>query len=74
MIKVEDKKNESIQKIKCNVTDCLHNCIDDSSCRLDCIKVGIMSNKTKAKCEDGTCCTSYDFGSNLNESEKTGGN
>ena len=26
-------------KIKCNVVKCVHNCIDDSTCRLNTIKV-----------------------------------
>ena len=72
-----DEKNKQTdigigQKIKCNVTDCMHNCIDDSTCRLESIKVGIMSDKPKANCEDGTCCTSYNFGGDLNETEVTG--
>ena len=50
----------------------MHNCINDSTCRLESIKVGIMSDYTKAKSEDGTCCRSYDFGGDLNETEVTG--
>ncbi len=69
----KDNKNKD-QKIICGVTDCIHNCSLDSSCRLDCIKVNVSNDKTKAECEDGTCCRSYDFGGNLNESEILGGN
>lgn len=60
------------QKIKCGVTDCMHNCIDDSTCRLECIKVNVMSDRSKASCKDGTACCSYDFGGDLNEAEMTG--
>ena len=68
-----EETNKGIgQKIKCNVSECTHNCIEDSTCRLECIKVGVMSDKVNAKCEDETCCNSYDFGGDLNKTEITG--
>jgi hypothetical protein len=70
----DDKNNGIGQKIKCNVTDCMHNCIDDSTCRLECINVGIMNEKSKAKTEDDTCCNSYNFCGDLNEKDITGRN
>ena len=68
----ENKNTSGNQKIKCGVTDCIHNCIDDSTCRLDSIKVNVVSDKSKANCKDGTCCKSYDYGGDLNEVEITG--
>ncbi|MDD3303868.1 MAG: DUF1540 domain-containing protein [Clostridia bacterium] len=65
-----DKKGS--QKIMCGVTDCAHNCIDDSTCRLEAIKVNVMQDNRKAECEDGTCCKSYDYAGDLNETEITG--
>lgn len=71
--KNQESSNQGIgQKINCNVSDCTHNCIDDSTCRLESIKVGVMSDKVKANCEDGTCCNSYNFCGDLNETEITG--
>lgn len=66
------KDNEYDARIKCNVTDCVHNCIYDSTCRLNSIKVGIMNEKNKAASVEGTCCKSYDYAGDLNESEVTG--
>ncbi len=63
---------EGNQKIKCGVTDCIHNCIDDCTCRLDSIKVNVVSDQTKACSKDGTCCKSYDYAGDLNEVEVTG--
>ncbi len=60
------------QKIKCGVTDCMHNCIDDSTCRLECIQVNVMSDKSHAGCKDNTACKSYTYGGDLNVSEMTG--
>lgn len=70
--KNEDTNKGIGQKIKCNVTECTHNCIEDSTCRLECIKVGVMSDKVKANNEDETCCNSYNFGGDLNKTEITG--
>lgn len=62
------------QKIVCGVTDCIHNCMSDSTCRLDSIKVNVIEDKKKAETKDGTACKSYDYGGDLNESEILGGN
>lgn len=62
-------------RIKCNVSKCMHNCIDDSTCRLEEIKVCecLNDNNSKRK-EDQTSCGSYKYIGNLNESEILGGN
>lgn len=75
--KLIEKKNEETQKgigqkIKCSVADCTHNCLEDSTCRLECIKVSVMKDRPEAKCEEGTACCSYDFGGDLNQAEMTG--
>ncbi len=63
------------QKIKCNVTKCVHNCIDNSTCRLESIKVcECMNDKNSNKKEDQTACGSYKYAGNLNQSEILGGN
>ena len=54
-----DKK--SYQKIKCDVVDCTHNCIKDSTCMLDEIQVCNCSyDKTKDPLKD-TACGSYEY-------------
>lgn len=68
---MEDLKKGS-QKIKCGVTDCVHNCIDDCTCRLDSIKINVSYDKSKACCTDETCCKSYDYAGDLNQVEITG--
>lgn len=67
-------KNVGSQKISCGVTDCIHNCPSDCTCRLESIKVNVVEDKKEACSCDGTACKSYDFGGNLNESEILGGN
>lgn len=71
------RKNEELnngigQKIKCGVTDCLHNCIEDSTCRLECITVNVSSDRRHADEVDGTCCKSYDHARDLNKTEIVG--
>lgn len=62
-------------RIKCNVAKCVHNCIDDSTCRLDTIKVQeCMNDRGSSKREDQTACGSYEYIGNLNKSEILGGN
>lgn len=62
-------------KIKCNVSKCAHNCIDDSTCRLDSIMVcECMNDKKSSIKEDQTSCGSYYYSGNLNSSEVLGGN
>ena len=49
-LKNEDfKKNDKAgsQRIECNVTNCTHNCIEDSTCRLNKIQVSPMRYKRK---------------------------
>ena len=62
-------------KIKCNVAKCVHNCIDDSTCRLDSIIVcECMNDKKSKKREDQTACGSYNYCGDLNKNERLGGN
>ena len=68
----EKNSEQGNQKIKCGVTDCVHNCIENSTCRLDSIKVNVVSDQTKAGSKDGTSCKSYDYAGDLNETEITG--
>ena len=63
------------QKIMCNVTNCLHNCIENSTCRLDKIKVGRKTESTKNDRNDPhmqTTCLSYNYSGDLNKTEITG--
>lgn len=54
-------KETRSQKIKCNVADCAHNCIQDCTCRLEAIEVCPCSSKiTKDPFKD-TACSSYKF-------------
>ena len=71
------RKNEELskgigQKIKCGVTDCMYNCIEDSTCRLECITVNVSSDRKHASEIDGTCCKSYYNAGDLNQTEITG--
>lgn len=60
------------QKINCNVCECAYNCIEDSTCRLDSIKVcNCSSKKTKDPLKD-TACGSYEYVGDLNIEEMTG--
>lgn len=68
----EEQKQEGSQKIECGVRECVHNCIEDSTCRLNCIKVNVMNEKNKAECPDETCCKSYHYAGDLNVAEITG--
>jgi len=62
-------KNPGDQKIKCNVSDCTHNCIENSTCRLEEIQVCPCShNATKDALKD-TACSSYEY-SNVQYSER----
>lgn len=62
-------------KILCNVTKCVHNCIEDSTCRLDSIKVcECMNDKKSRRREDQTSCGSYEYCGNLNTDEIIGRN
>ena len=71
----DDIMEKDGNKIKCNVVKCVHNCIDDSTCRLNTIKVcECMNDKKSSKREDQTACDSYEYVGNLNKSEILGGN
>ncbi len=61
-------------KIECNVVDCEHNCIENSTCRLESIRVCNCSGDKYAKHEEGTACSSYNYVGDLNEKEVTGNN
>lgn len=66
---------KSSGKIKCNVVKCVHNCLDDSTCRLDSIIVcECMNDKKSKRREDQTACGSYDYCGDLNKNEILGGN
>lgn len=68
-------KNEKYdQKIKCNVAECLHNCIEDSSCRLEKIQVCPCTSKLEEEAlpRDKTACASFLNAGDLNVVEITG--
>ncbi len=49
------------QKIKCDVTTCIHNNCDHHCCDLKEIKVSSMgSNVENANCKDETVCDSFE--------------
>lgn len=65
---MENKKSGN-QKIKCDVADCTHNCIKDSTCLLDEISVcNCNFDKTKDALKD-TACASYRY-SEVQNNEK----
>ena len=58
---MEKKHIKGGQKIKCDVVECTHNCIKDSTCMLDEISVCNCSyDKTKDPLKD-TACGSYQY-------------
>lgn len=59
------------QKIDCNVTKCMHNCIDDCSCRLERIQVCPTSARNTDTYDDETACGMYTYVGDLNTQEKT---
>ena len=54
------------QKIQCNVTECAHNSLEDSTCRLDKIQVSTGRIKNKELPEDETACLMYSNSGYLN--------
>lgn len=66
--------NYSNQKIKCNVGECVHNCIQDCTCRLEKIQVCPCSSKLEEDSlpRDKTACASYQNAGDLNITEITG--
>lgn len=67
-----EKKKVVTPKIECNVVDCMHNCIENSTCKLDAIRVCNCTGDKYAKKEDGTACSSYDYAGDLNEEGVSG--
>lgn len=63
----------SEQKIQCTVSDCAHNCLEDSTCRLEKIQVCPCGHKGNAEKQEDTLCGSYHFAGNLNAKEILGG-
>lgn len=54
-------KIKGVQKIKCDVSECTHNCSKDSTCLLDAIQVcNCTYDKTKDPLKD-TACASYEY-------------
>ena len=47
------------QKIECNVSSCAHNCLEDSTCRLDRIMVKPCYLNQSRTPEGDTACGSY---------------
>lgn len=54
------------QKIQCNVTECAHNCLEDSTCRLDRILVTHGVERSDEDSKDETACAMFTFVGNLN--------
>lgn len=57
------------QKIKCNVSDCTHNCIKDSTCKLEQIQVCPCSSSITKDALKDTACASYEY-ANVQRSER----
>jgi len=57
------------QKITCNVNECAHNCIEDSTCRLEKIHVTPCITKDKKAPEDATACAMFSDIGHLNAEE-----
>ena len=60
------------QKILCNVAHCTHNCIEDSTCRLNKILVSPCTTKANESADETTSCASYKYCGDLNIAEITG--
>lgn len=59
------------QRIKCNVTECAHNSLQDSTCRLDEILVKHGVKRSDENSEDETACGMFLFVGNLNAEENS---
>jgi len=57
------------QKIRCTVTECSHNCLEDSTCRLDEILVSHGITRSDENSKDETACSMFHFIGNLNAEE-----
>lgn len=60
------------QKIECSVVDCAHNCIDDSTCRLNKIRVCPKSASNLVEDVNGSLCGSYHYIGDQNVVDITG--
>lgn len=60
------------QKIECTVSSCAHNCLEDSTCRLDRIKVKPTTLENSKNSENQTLCGSYNNIGELNTVERIG--
>lgn len=67
----EESKSQS-QQIGCNVSNCTHNDIDSSTCKLDAIRVSPCKLHGEKTPEDQTACASYYYSGDLNSEEKKG--
>lgn len=62
-------KTSGEQKIKCNVCDCTHNRLEDSTCRLKQIQVCPCSGTPTKNAIKDTACASYEY-SNVQRNER----
>lgn len=60
------------QKIECNVSSCAHNCLEDSTCRLDRIMIKPCSLNQSRTPEGETACGSYFYVGEMNVVERLG--
>lgn len=58
------------QKIECNVSSCAHNCLEDSTCRLDRIMINPCSSTKDKMSVEQTICGSYNYVGNMNIVER----
>lgn len=49
------------QRIKCTVSECMHNSVQDSSCRLKSINVSPCSSDVNKDPKASTACLSYKY-------------
>lgn len=61
MGKRKDNEFEEGIRIGCNVSTCAHNCIEDSTCRLDKIKVCRCVPTETGDADIDTACHSYKY-------------
>ncbi|MDD2376945.1 MAG: DUF1540 domain-containing protein [Clostridia bacterium] len=57
------------QKIQCTVTECAHNCLEDSTCRLDKILVSHGLTRSDESSKDDTACGMFLFVGKSNAEE-----
>lgn len=63
---MENKKH--LQKIKCSVSSCTHNCVEDCTCRLEDVEICpcIHQKKDDGNKDFETSCNSYCYCGNEN--------